>query len=366
MTWQDRSVELRTDGHEYGQIVDRLRGEYPKERFTFDRVRGYLRRHYERQDKPKRQPPEVELVKELDKGATLDEIADKAGVSSRVAEAMIDDLSDQGYCVDERNGTYKIDKTPHAEPQTFDRDWNGDKTIRFGLLGDTQINSKFTQITHLHTAYDAFKHEGITDVYHSGDIDDGEKMRRGHEYELYNQGLDDHVSEIVRVYPKIDGITTRFIIGNHDESYIKAIGTDIGKKIAEQRVDMEYLGQDQAYINLTPTCIMELRHPQDGTAYAISYKMQKMIEAMSGGEKPNILAVGHYHKQESFEHRNVQAIQTGCLQAQTGFMRGKGIAAIMGYYIIEIKVDDDGQINEFLPRWRPFYKAIKDDYKNWI
>ena len=58
-------------------------------------------------------------------------------------------------------------------------------------------------------------------------------------------------------------------------------------------------------------------------AYALSYKIQKMVEAMSGGEKPNILAVGHYHKLEMFPYRNVQCFQTGTFQAQTPWMRGK-------------------------------------------
>lgn len=366
MTWQERAMQLRQSGITWDELSRTMNAEYwphDGQVTVSSRVRSYIRRQ-EEPEKPAKQP--IDLLAILRKGATIAEISDKAGVSERVALAMIDDLMEQGHCIDNQDGFCKLSKTPHTDPQTFDHDWNGDKIIRFGLLGDTQINSKFTQITHLHTAYDVFEQEGIQTVYHSGDIDDGEKMRKGHEYEIYNQGLDDHVDEIVRVYPQKPSIKTRFIIGNHDESFIKAIGSDIGIKIADRRPDMEYLGQDQAYIKLTPNCVIELRHPQDGTAYAISYKIQKMIEAMSGGEKPNILAVGHYHKQESFEYRNIQTIQTGCLQAQTGFMRGKGIAAMMGFYIIEIKVDGDGQINEFTPRWRPFYKAIKDDYKNWI
>ena len=128
-------------------------------------------------------------------------------------------------------------------------------------------------------------------------------MRPGHQYECYEQGADDHVREIIKVYPKREGIKTYFITGNHDASIIKRCGYDIGYPIANQRDDMIYLGQSDAVVNLTPNCTLELRHPIDGTAYALSYKLQKMIESMSGGEKPNILAVGHYHK-ESF--RNVQ------------------------------------------------------------
>jgi len=244
-------------------------------------------------------------------------------------------------------------------------DWGGEQIIRFGLMGDTQINSKYTQLTHLHRLYDIYKQEGIETVYHTGDIDEGEQMRIGHQYECYNQGADDHVKEIVNVYPKRNGITTKFITGNHDASIIKRCGYDIGVPIAEKRADMEYLGQSNAIIGLTPNCRLELRHPIDGTAYALSYKIQKMVEAMSGGEKPNILAVGHYHKAEYFMYRNVHCFQTACLQAQTPFMRGKGISAFMGGWIVEVHVDEFGTITRIKQEYIPFYEAIKDDYLNW-
>lgn len=259
----------------------------------------------------------------------------------------------------------KIEVVQNFEPFVKSVNWHGNQTIRFALMGDTQINSKYTQLTYLHDFYDVCYQRGIHDVYHTGDMDEGDQMRMGHQYECYTQGADDHVKEIVKNYPKRDGITTHFITGNHDASIIKRSGHNIGTAIAEKRSDMEYLGQDCAVINLTPKCTLELRHPWDGTAYAISYKIQKMIEAMGGGEKPSILAVGHYHKQENLFYRNVHAFQTGCFQAQTPFMRGKGIAAIMGGWIIEITVNADGAITSIKPEWVPYYTAIKDDYTNW-
>jgi DNA polymerase II small subunit/DNA polymerase delta subunit B len=92
--------------------------------------------------------------------------------------------------------------------------------------------------------------------------------------------------------------------------------------------------------------------------------MLKMIEAMQGGDKPNILAVGHYHKIEYISYRNVHAFQTGTFQAQTPWMRGKGIAAMMGGWIVEVDVDGDGSIRSIKQELIPYYKAIKDDYKN--
>jgi hypothetical protein len=127
---------------------------------------------------------------------------------------------------------------------------------------------------------------------------------------------------------------------------------------------MVYLGQSSAVINLTPNCTFELRHPLDGTAYSLSYKTQKMIEALSGGEKPNILATGHYHKAEYLFYRNIHSFQTGCLCAQTPWMKGKQISAHMGVWIIEVHVDEEGTVTRIKQEFIPFYKAIVDDWKN--
>lgn len=373
MNWQERLIDLKKNGLTWEVIAKTLSAEYSEE-FTHDRVRGWFRRHrgglvntVETAIKTSDARPETDkILSMLKSGSSLTGIAETIGVSERVAAAHIEDLSDKGYCIDKTDrGIYSLYWIPKTDTPTVNIDWKGDKIIRFGLLGDTQINSKYTQLTHLHAAYDFYKAEGITDVYHSGDIDEGEQMRPGHQYECYNQGADDHVAEIVRVYPKIDGITTHFITGNHDHSLIKRAGYDIGKAIANDRPDMKYLGQSSAYIKLTPNCTLELRHPLDGTAYAISYKMQKMVEAMSGGEKPNVFAVGHYHKEETLFYRNVHCVQTACLQAQTPWMRGKGISAALGYFIIEIHVDGEGHVTRFKPEFMPFYRAIQDDYKNW-
>lgn len=253
----------------------------------------------------------------------------------------------------------------NQEPATYFSNWNGTKLIRFGLMGDTQFGSKYAQITHLHTFYDILEREGIKNVYHTGDMVDGIKMRPGHEFELYTISADSMREDVVKNYPKRKNMTTRFICGNHDASLYKHVGYDIGAAIAKDRPDMKYLGRDCAVVNITPNCTLELRHPWNGTAYATSYNIQKMIESMESESKPNIFAVGHYHKQEYIFHRNVHALQTACLQSQTPFTRGKGISVVMGGYIVTIRVDDDGTIKSICPEFIPFYAPIKDDYLNW-
>jgi UDP-2,3-diacylglucosamine pyrophosphatase LpxH len=252
----------------------------------------------------------------------------------------------------------------NQEPKHHALKWDGTETIKFALMGDTQIGSKYAQLTYLHDFYDLCEKEGVKHVYHTGDITDGLKMRVGHEYELYEVSADDMREDVVRNYPKRPGITTHFITGNHDASIYKQVGYDIGEAIAKDRPDMEYLGRDCAIIEITPKCTLELRHPWDGTAYALSYKIQKMIEAMESDSKPNILAVGHYHKAEYLFYRNVHALQTGCFQGQTPFTRGKGISVHLGGWIVSVRVDKSGYIQGIAPEFVPFYSSIKDDYKN--
>ena len=208
------------------------------------------------------------LVDLLKRPKTREELMEACDISDRVLDAMLEDLKDKGYLIEVNGNLIGLAKiTPQAEPQEIDVKWKGNRQIRFGVVSDNHINSKYTQITLLHEAYDRFQREGIKHVYNAGDIDEGEQMRKGHQYECYHQGADDHVDEIVRVYPVREKITTHFIAGNHDASFIKLSGIDIGKQIANQRPDMNYLGQDDVIVNLTPNCRLEVMHPGGGSCF---------------------------------------------------------------------------------------------------
>ena len=320
-TWRERALELSKDGLRPCEIKDIIEEEYRLYNM-YDTIYSYLKRHGTiNKPKPKLKKKEKEPKKPA---------------------------------------------LQNNELSHHESNWDGTKVIKFALMGDTQIGSKYTQLTHLHHFYGVCKALGVDTVYHTGDITDGIKMRPGHEYELYKISADEMKDDVVKNYPKVDGITTYFITGNHDASLYKHVGYDIGKAIAMERDDLVYLGRDCAIVNITPNCTLELRHPWDGTAYAQSYKIQKMIEAMESDSKPNILAVGHYHKIEYLFYRNVHAFQTGCFQSQTPFTRGKGISVHMGGWIIAVEVDKNGYILRLTQQFIPFYKSIKDDYKNFI
>jgi predicted phosphodiesterase len=218
-----------------------------------------------------------------------------------------------------------------------------DNSYTFAIIGDTHIGSLYDRLDNLGNFYKICKSKGVKEVLHTGDILDGHKIYRGQEFEQHKPGWDAQLNRLVAFYPCEDGVKTLFIAGNHDQSYTKLIGMNVGEAIEDKRSDLKFIGNDYGTVIFnTPSgrkFDVAVHHPGGGTAYAISYRLQKIIESLSGGTKPAILGVGHYHKSEMLpEYRNICGIQSGCFQAQTPFMASRGLAAHIGGWIIRFTV----------------------------
>jgi predicted phosphodiesterase len=349
--WHTRAIELRKSGLSYGAIAAEVGRSY----YT---VRDVFRALKIEKGTP---VPAVEVKAELTDEELLKAL--KTGLPTAPELVMrLQDLARKGYQFTYLNDVVKLSTSVAPVIHKSVAAWDGQQTLRFGVVSDTHLGSTHQQLSFLQEAYQRFKAHGITTVYHPGDISEGSGMRKGQEFEIFVHGADAQVRYIAENYPRVPGITTKFITGNHDLSQLKNAGHDIGYALAEKRDDLEYLGQERARIQLTPNCIFEMVHPRDGASYAISYSTQKFIDAMSGGEKPNILFIGHHHKALYLFYRNIHAFEAGCLQAQTGFMRGKRLSAHVGYWILEVDVNKDGSITRLKQEFFPQYKSIENDY----
>jgi predicted phosphodiesterase len=225
--------------------------------------------------------------------------------------------------------------------------------------------SNFQQLTHLNTIYDLFEKEGIEKVFHAGDVIEGINMRKGHEFEIFKHGADAQTMYVVENYPYRKSISTDFILGNHDSTAIKEAGHNIGITLDRQRPDMNYLGVLNARVSLTPNCVVELNHPLDGMAYALSYPIQKSIESMiqmDVDDRPQIFLNGHHHKAIYVYTYGVHALECGTFQSRTAWMKGKRIPAMMGGYIVTVHVNSDGSVSRFIPEFIPAGKTIINDY----
>lgn len=228
------------------------------------------------------------------------------------------------------------------------------RKFRFGAIGDTHLASKYARLDALNAMYDIFEREGIREVFHTGNLVDGEC--RFNKYDLVAHGIDGQLECAANEYPHRKGVMTRFICGDdHEGWWAQREGINIGQVMEDRfrkkgRRDLSYIGYMEADVRLpsrsgNPTWVRPM-HPGGGSAYALSYAPQKIVESLQGGEKPHVLLIGHYHKLDLCVPREVWCVQTGCFQDQTPFMRKKKIQAMVGGWKMELTQAEDG----FVPR----------------
>jgi predicted phosphodiesterase len=311
------------------------------------------------------------LLKLIMLNAKLSYIMDKIGLSKYEVLGLIKEIEAEGiYKIKDawENGEpiFTVEKSLIPERIVYSHAIGETQKFTFMVISDSHLGSKNEQLTFLHYLYDEAKRRGITNIYHCGDISEGfKKSRDDHMYSLHSIGFDDQADYIIKNYPERDGITTFFITGNHDHFHIQNGGANIGKRIAASRKDMNYLGINTAVIQLTPNCKMELFHPQDGSAYALSYSGQKYLDSLSGGDKPNIIFVGHHHKYISMWYRNVWYFEVPSTHLQSDWEKGKRIRNDSGALIITVEVDSEGTLVDCNHSMIPHIKHIKDDWKSY-
>jgi len=231
--------------------------------------------------------------------------------------------------------------------------------IKFGVLSDLHMGHKCYQPKILEHAVKTFNKEKVEFVCIPGDILEGMSGREGHVYELEQIGataqLKYGVEQLKKIKQQIYAITAT---NSHDGWFSSKnnMGFEVGPELERQVPNFEFLGYDEAEIVTKPGMKIRLSHPGDGTAYAISYKLQKYLNAISGGKKPDILLQGHYHKAEYLFYRNVHAFDAGCLEAQTTFMKKKQTPAMLGYWVIEAWGNKKG-VDRIRPMFVPFYEV---------
>ena len=228
-----------------------------------------------------------------------------------------------------------------------------DKEFEFGIVSDTHFGSLYERLDELHTFYEICKKMGIKEIFHAGDILQGQKMYPGWEQETAVFGAKGQVDYLVKNYPK--GITTYFITGSHDTCFWKASGIEVGEMIAEKRKDLIYLGQYSGEVIVNGVRVRMI-HPMGGVPYALSYRGQKVVEQIPSGQKPHILIIGHLHVSYFFPYRNIHVLGAGAFQAQTPYLLQKGLHPNVGGWTVKIRTAlyDKESVVAITPSWIPF------------
>lgn len=319
--------------------------------------------------------PVSEVVDLLRKGPlTQLQVAEHFGMGSsrdgvEASNKIVEEAKRQGAHVFWGNdGCWHLEKVPVLGSSRDDvpelvTDAHGKLLI--GAIGDTHLCSKYARLDCLNEFYDRCQERGVKTVLHAGNWVDGEFD--GNRHDLLVHGMDAQMQYMAEQYPQRPGITTWAVTGaDHEGWWANREGVDVGR-YAEHvmrdagRTDWRDLGFMESFIRVKHPVtgawsMIHLMHPGGGSAYAISYTAQKIVEGYDSGVKPAVLLIGHYHKFDHTEVRGVHAVQCGCFQDQTSWMRQRKLMAMVGGVFLSLEMDPEtGAIIETGVNWRSYH-----------
>jgi hypothetical protein len=219
-----------------------------------------------------------------------------------------------------------------------------ERHVRFLAFGDCHMGHKEYRPDVMEKMAKDAKRSHCDFAVNCGDTIEGMSGREGHIYELEKIGATEQINYFIEQFNKFEkGFKVYSIEASqsHGGWYGSRgnMGLDIGKTLEEKSENYKFIGYDEQDLILENGLKIRLKHPGGGTAYAISYHMQKYIESLSGGQKPNLLFQGHYHKSEYVFYRNIHGYDVGCLMNQSIFMKKKNTPAHIGYWIVDVKLN---------------------------
>lgn len=253
---------------------------------------------------------------------------------------------------------------PALDPIRFDTSRIKGKRVRVAFISDTHIGSKYQQVTYLREFMRYAERDAKVDCFiHGGDVVDGPfEAHRGAIHEMWTGTYDGQRAAAIEQLPqtKVPGHVIR---GNHDEFFLKNAGGDIVGDICAAR-GFEYVGQTSSGALLEFGDVRVLvQHPHDGMSYALSYKLQKRIEALSPENRPHIIALGNYHKTAHLPaYRNTEGFLLPSFQSQSAWMASKGLASIIGGLIVEFGIATKGLAPSLKTEWVLYREPIKNDW----
>jgi predicted phosphodiesterase len=216
-------------------------------------------------------------------------------------------------------------------------------SFRVGILGDTHFGSHFQQLTHLRSFMRRAKREGVERFIHVGDLFEGRMVHKGAEFLRFLHAADELTDYAVEHYP-VTGLQTDIITGNHDLSVAKQVGHNVVKAVGDQREDITFLGDEEAYLTIHGVKF-RLFHP--GGSAGMSKSLRAQQEVWKNIEPHDVLLMGHFHFFNFTHESGVPAINVPCFQSRTPYERSKNLYPVVGGLILDVS-KKDGQVSVIL------------------
>jgi predicted phosphodiesterase len=228
------------------------------------------------------------------------------------------------------------------------------KSFKIGFFTDSHMGNHVFREDWWFEMVDDFNRNEIDVCLCAGDVTDGlYTHRKGHVFELSHLG---YIAQRDYAIEMLSYLKQPFyaISGNHDLTYQKDIDADIVEEICNGLPNATYIGKDIGDVKINDI-IIRLFHGGGGSAYALSYRLQKYVEQIQGGDKPDILLSGHTHK--SFympSYRNIECFSGGAMCEQSDWMMATLKGNHSGYWVINVEYDKKG-LYAVSGRFKPFF-----------
>lgn len=114
------------------------------------------------------------------------------------------------------------------------------------LISDTHLGGRYGQYRLVDSVYNFAIQNNISHIVHLGDVIEGDVDKSALPKPFFSQ-----LDELVEKYPKVNGITTHYIQGNHDISNPRDVVAPYSavRDCLEKRDDFHWLGTLKTYIN---------------------------------------------------------------------------------------------------------------------
>ena len=258
-------------------------------------------------------------------------------------------ILNQGDIIDHDVSTYK-----------FETDDNNE--FKFVAISDVRLGSKSQQLDILNDIYRKAQEMGIPNVILCGNISAGLKPMIDTDSNFVFD-TQEQINYIVNNYPKYEGITTYFISGKLDNKHITKKNINLGKRVADLRDDIVYLGEDICDVTIDKVK-MQVMSAQLSKTYTASYRTQQTLDAYRSEDKPDILLYGGLLQMEKYNYRNVNCISVPSVCATDKEMKTKRYANTIGAWYITVKTNEKGLLNKINALNSPYYNTDKKEYSS--
>lgn len=251
-----------------------------------------------------------------------------------------------------------------VEKNVYSFQTNEFNEFKFIVIADTRLGSKSQQLSILNDIYQKGHDMGYDNIILCGNISAG-LYPLTNVYAETNFANDTYsqIDYIVSHYPKVDGMKTYFITGKLDDNHLSKNKINIGKRIADLRDDMIYLGENSCDLIIDDT-IMRLFSNKLGKTYTVSYRTQQQAVAFRSEDKPDIMLYGGLLQSEQFTYRGIKILSIPSVCATTKEMQEKRYSNTIGAWYVKIKTNDRGQLENFNAMSSLYFRTNKDDYLN--